>query len=89
MNYFHPHSLHVESGNVLAYCEKQTFILRYAKPSKALVILCGLVVRVLATGKGFAGSNPAEGDGFLRTIKIRSTPSFGGKVYRWTHIVKI
>jgi hypothetical protein len=28
----------------------------------------------------FAGSNPAEDDGFLRAIKIRSTTSFGGKV---------
>jgi hypothetical protein len=27
----------------------------------------------------FAGSNPAENDGFLRAIKIRSTASFGGK----------
>jgi hypothetical protein len=25
----------------------------------------------------FAGSNPAVGDGFLRAIKIRSTPFFG------------
>jgi hypothetical protein len=28
----------------------------------------------------FAGSNPAEGDGFLRAIKLRSTTSFGGEV---------
>jgi hypothetical protein len=27
----------------------------------------------------FAGSNPADGDVFLRVIKIRSTPSFGGR----------
>jgi hypothetical protein len=26
------------------------------------------------------GSIPAEGDGFLRAIKVRSTPSFGGEV---------
>jgi hypothetical protein len=26
------------------------------------------------------GSNPAEGDGFLREIKIRSTTSFGGEI---------
>jgi hypothetical protein len=25
-------------------------------------------------------TNPAEGDGFLRTIKARSTTSFGGEV---------
>jgi hypothetical protein len=28
----------------------------------------------------FAESNPAEGDGFLRLIKIRSTPSIGGEL---------
>jgi hypothetical protein len=28
----------------------------------------------------FAGSNPEEGDGFLRVIKIRRTPSFGGEI---------
>jgi hypothetical protein len=28
----------------------------------------------------FAGSNPAEDDGFLRAIKIYSTTSFGGDI---------
>jgi hypothetical protein len=28
----------------------------------------------------FAGSNPADDNGFLRAIKIRSTASFGGEV---------
>jgi hypothetical protein len=28
----------------------------------------------------FAGSRPAEVDGFLRSIQICSTPSFGGEV---------
>jgi hypothetical protein len=28
----------------------------------------------------FMGSNLPEGDRFLRAIKIRSTPSFGGEV---------
>jgi hypothetical protein len=31
-------------------------------------------------GARFTGSNPAEGDGVLRAIKIRSTPSFEGEV---------
>jgi hypothetical protein len=35
---------------------------------------------VLATGTRFAGSNPAEDDEFLRTIKIRRKNSFGGEV---------
>jgi hypothetical protein len=34
---------------------------------------------MLAIGPKFTGSNPTENDGFLRTIKIRST-SFGGEV---------
>jgi hypothetical protein len=43
------------------------------------VALGGPVVIMLAIGPKFTGSNPAENDGFLRTIKIRST-SFGGEV---------
>jgi hypothetical protein len=37
------------------------------------------VVACLPLDPRFAGSNPAEDDGFLRVIKIRSTPSFGGE----------
>jgi hypothetical protein len=44
------------------------------------IALDGLVVSVLATGPRFTGSNPAEGDGFIMAIKIRSMTSFGGKV---------
>jgi hypothetical protein len=43
------------------------------------VVLGGLSVSVLAIDPKFADLNPAEGNGFL-TIKIRSTPSFGGEV---------
>jgi hypothetical protein len=42
----------------------------------ATVFFSGLVVIVLAIGPKFTGSNLAEGDGFLRAIKIRSSPSF-------------
>jgi hypothetical protein len=35
------------------------------------------VVSVLATGPKVFGFEPGQGDGFLRAIKIRSTPSFG------------
>jgi hypothetical protein len=34
------------------------------------------VVSVLATGPKGRGSKPGRGDGFLRAIKIRSTPYF-------------
>jgi hypothetical protein len=49
------------------------------------VVLGGVMVIVgcLPLYARFAGSNPAENDGFLRTIKVRSTTSFGGKVYPW------
>jgi hypothetical protein len=40
------------------------------------------VVSVLATGPKSRGFKPGRGDGFLRAIKIRSTPSFGGEVKR-------
>jgi hypothetical protein len=39
-----------------------------------------VVVSVLATGPKGCGFEPGQGDGFLRTIKIRSTPSFGWEV---------
>jgi hypothetical protein len=39
--------------------------------------LGGVVVSVLATGPKGRRFEPGQGDGFLRAIKIRSTPSFG------------
>jgi hypothetical protein len=50
------------------------------------VVLGGLVVSVLAMDPRFAGSIPAEVDGFLRVIKIRSTTSFGGDVVDLRHV---
>jgi hypothetical protein len=38
------------------------------------------VVSVLATGPKGRGLEAGQGDGFLRAIKIRSTPSFGWEV---------
>jgi hypothetical protein len=38
------------------------------------------VVSVLANGPNGRGFEPDKGDGFLRAIKIRSTPSFGWEV---------
>jgi hypothetical protein len=35
------------------------------------------VISVLVTGPKDRGFKPGRGDGFLRVIKIRSTPSFG------------
>jgi hypothetical protein len=45
-----------------------------------LIALGGLVVACLPVDLRFAGSNPAEDDGFLRVIKIRSATSFGGEI---------
>jgi hypothetical protein len=39
-----------------------------------------VVVSVLAIGPKGRGFNPGRGDGFLRAIQIRSTPSFGREV---------
>jgi hypothetical protein len=39
--------------------------------------LYGVVVSVLATSTKVRGFDPGQGNGFLRAIKIRSTPSFG------------
>jgi hypothetical protein len=38
------------------------------------------LVTVPATGPKVCGFEPGQGDGFLRAIKIRSTPSFGWEV---------
>jgi hypothetical protein len=38
------------------------------------------VVSVLTTGSKGRGFKHGQGDGFLRAIKIRSTPSFGWEV---------
>jgi hypothetical protein len=45
-----------------------------------IVALGGLVVACLPLDPRFAGSNPADDDGFLRVIKIHSATSFGGEV---------
>jgi hypothetical protein len=45
-----------------------------------LCSLGGVVVSVLATGPYGRWLKPGRGDGFLRAIKIRSTPSFGWSV---------
>jgi hypothetical protein len=42
----------------------------------------GIVASELATGPKGRGLEPDKGDGFLRAIKIRSTPSFGCEVKR-------
>jgi hypothetical protein len=42
--------------------------------------LGGETVSMLATGPKIRGFKPGRGDGFLRAIKIRSTPSFRGDV---------
>jgi hypothetical protein len=47
-------------------------------PSKSFSVVKWL--SCLPLNPRFAGSNPTEGDGFLRAIKIRSTTAFGGEV---------
>jgi hypothetical protein len=47
---------------------------------KAQNRLGGVMVSVLAIGFKVSGFKLGQGDAFLRAIKIRTTPSFGGKV---------
>jgi hypothetical protein len=42
--------------------------------------LGGVLVSVAATCPKVRGFKPGQGDGILRAIKIRSTPSFGWEV---------
>jgi hypothetical protein len=42
--------------------------------------LSGVMVSVLAIRPKVRGFKPGRGDGLLRTIKIRTTPSFGREV---------
>jgi hypothetical protein len=55
---------------------KQLSDLTLNNPSR----LGGVVVSVLATEHNCRGLKPGRGDGFLRAIKIRSTPLFGLEV---------
>jgi hypothetical protein len=65
---------------------KSDAVVAYLNPLKSSDSrLGGVVVSVLATGP----NGPGEGDGFLRAVKIRSTPSsrMGSKVGR-PHVVR-
>jgi hypothetical protein len=55
----------------------------------AVCHLGGVVVSVLATEPKVAGSKPGQGAGFLRAIKIRSSPlsRMGSKAGR-SHVVR-
>jgi hypothetical protein len=46
-------------------------------------ILCrlgGVILNALAIGPKVLGFKSGRGDGFLRVVEFRSTPSFGGEV---------
>jgi hypothetical protein len=63
------------------------FILIYTTTTTSR--LGGIVASVLATGPKSRGFEPGQGDGFLKAIKIRSTPSFGCEVKREVPCSKI
>jgi hypothetical protein len=58
------------------------FLLQYSMAVSCFPILSrpGVVVSVLAAGLKGRRLKPGQGDGFLRVIKIRSTPSFRWEV---------
>jgi hypothetical protein len=65
-------------GKVWKNCYVHYWNSDLSKPS--LCRLGGMVVYVLATGPKGCGFKPGWGDGFLRVIKIRNTPSLGWEV---------
>jgi hypothetical protein len=58
-------------------CHLVVEIRLYAISMYIISRLGGVMVSVLATGPMVRGFKPGRGDGFLRAIKIRNTPSFG------------
>jgi hypothetical protein len=82
----HHHRVEVKTPNTVTQEWDSTFTT--AKPHSFLLAvtmqlycrLSGIVVSVLATGPEGWGFKPGRGDGFLRAIKIRSTPFFGWEV---------
>jgi hypothetical protein len=46
------------------------------------------MVSVLAIGLKRRGFKPGRDDGFIRAIKILNTPSFGGEMSCWLHVVR-
>jgi hypothetical protein len=50
--------------------------------------LGGVAVSVLATGPKGRGFKSGRGDGFLRAIKIHSTPSFGWEISQKPHVLR-
>jgi hypothetical protein len=59
---------------------------------KTILMIChfgGVVVSVLATGPKGCGSEPGQGDGFLRAIQVCSTHSsqMGSKAGR-SHVIR-
>jgi hypothetical protein len=50
--------------------------------------LGGVMVGVLAIRPKVRGFKPGQGVGFLRAIKIRSTPSFGWEVKPEAHVAR-
>jgi hypothetical protein len=72
------------------YVDRHYTDLATPAPMWAVCRLGGVVVSELATGPKGSGVEPGQGDGFLRAIKIRSTPypRMGSKAGR-SHVVKL
>jgi hypothetical protein len=68
-----------------AYFKKRNSLIRGKRNSgsashNAVSRLGGVVASVFATGPKGRGFESSQGGGFLRAIKIRSTPSFGWEI---------
>jgi hypothetical protein len=70
-------------GGMPYFTERSEIVSEYSEEKKITILAkpCSdVVVGMLATEPKGCGFEPGQGDGFLREIKIRSTPSIGWEV---------
>jgi hypothetical protein len=75
--------------DIIPFGDRKRTQVRFYVYISAVSHLAGVAVSVLATGPKCCGFEPGQGDGFLRVIKICSTPSsrVGRKAGR-SHVVR-
>jgi hypothetical protein len=77
---------YMEQGPVGIFCEHCNADICFIKGGGRLG---GVMVSVLTIGPKVRGVKPDRGDGFLRAIKICSTPSFVEEVKPEPHVVRL
>jgi hypothetical protein len=75
--------------DIIPFGDRKRTQVRYYVYISAVSHLAGVAVSVLATGPKCCGFEPGQGDGFIRVIKICSTPSSRvGKKAGKSHVVR-